>query len=123
MRLKGIVFDEHGVIRSRRAMPHRRVVNDSNARYTCRLLGARRERPRGRHAENGDELAPVHSITSSASASNLSGISRPSAFAVFRLMTNSNLVDWQIGRLFAFENATRVNPALAIQIRQAVSVT
>jgi hypothetical protein len=33
-----------------------------------------------------------YSITSSASASNLSGISRPSALAVFALMTNSNLV-------------------------------
>src|SRR6266480_1723444 len=30
---------------------------------------------------------------------------------------------WQISGLFAFENTTGVNPALAIQIRQAVSVT
>src|SRR5262245_36262273 len=50
------------------------------------LLRARRERPRGRRAaEQRDELAPPHSITSSASASNLSGIWTPSAFAVFEL--------------------------------------
>jgi hypothetical protein len=33
-----------------------------------------------------------HSITSSARSSNLGGISSPSAFAVFTLMTNWNLV-------------------------------
>jgi hypothetical protein len=38
------------------------------------------------------QLPPPHSITSSASASNLSGTLRPSAFAVFRLITSSNLV-------------------------------
>src|SRR5262249_50055078 len=52
-----------------------------------RLLRARRERPRGScAAEQRDELAPVHSITSSASASSLSGIWRPSVLAVFRLI-------------------------------------
>jgi hypothetical protein len=39
-----------------------------------------------------------YSITSSAVASSLSGIWRPSAFAVLRLITNSNLVDWMTGR-------------------------
>jgi hypothetical protein len=40
-------------------MPHRRVVNDSDAWDTRRLLRARRKRPRhGRAAEKGDELAP-----------------------------------------------------------------
>ena len=43
-----------------------------------------------------------HSITSSASASSVGGISRPSAFAVFRLMTNSNLVDCMTGRSASF---------------------
>jgi hypothetical protein len=38
--------------------------------------GARRDRPRRRAADQRDELAPFHSITSSASASNLSGICR-----------------------------------------------
>jgi hypothetical protein len=50
---------------------------------------ARRERPRGRPAEQRDELAADHSITSSARASTVAGMSRPSAFAVFRLMTSS----------------------------------
>src|SRR6516164_2329221 len=53
--------------------------------YECddrhrRLLRARRERPRcGSTRNQRVELAPVHSITSSASASSLSGIWRPSA--------------------------------------------
>jgi hypothetical protein len=51
-----------------------------------RELCTRCERPRSRAAEQRDELASVHSITSSASASNLSGISTPSAFAVAKLM-------------------------------------
>ena len=36
----------------------------------------------------------VYSITSSARASREGGTVRPSAFAPFRLMTNSNLADW-----------------------------
>src|SRR6516165_10166578 len=53
------------------------------------LLRARRERPRGcRAAEQRDEGAPFHlrghSMTSSARASNLSGIVKPSAFAVLK---------------------------------------
>jgi len=39
-----------------------------------------------------------YSITSSARASSVGGIVRPSAFAVFRLITNSNLVDRITGR-------------------------
>jgi hypothetical protein len=35
------------------------------------MLPARRDRPRRRTAEQRDELAPFHSITSSASASNV----------------------------------------------------
>src|SRR5262249_49777867 len=57
------------------------------------LLRARRERPRYRRAaEQRDELATLHSITSSVRASSEMGGSRPSALAVLRLMTNSNLV-------------------------------
>src|SRR5262245_63591316 len=52
------------------------------------LLRARRERPsRRRAAEQGDEVASFHSITSSAIASSLSGTFRPSALAVRRLIT------------------------------------
>jgi hypothetical protein len=48
-----------------------------------RLLRARRKRPRRRRAaEQRDERAPLHSITSSASAKSLSATVKPSAFAV-----------------------------------------
>ena len=43
-------------------------------------------------------LRPTYSITSSARASNLSGISRPSALAVLRLMISSNFVGACTGR-------------------------
>src|SRR5215831_17734968 len=68
------------------------------------MLRVRAERPRGRHAaEERDERASSnHSITSSASASSVGGISRPSVFAVFRLMTNSNLVACITGRSAGF---------------------
>src|SRR5262245_36381024 len=52
---------------------------------------------RCRAAEQRDELAPVHSITSSAAASNLSGTVRPSIPAVEALMTSSNLLDCTCG--------------------------
>ena len=53
---------------------------------------------------------PLYSITSSARMSSIAGTSRPSAFAVFRLMTNSKfrrLLDRQIGWLLALENTAR----------------
>jgi hypothetical protein len=43
-----------------------------------------------------------HSITSSASASSLSGTLRPSVFAVVRLTTNSNFVGCNTGRSAGF---------------------
>src|SRR5262249_30290933 len=67
------------------------------------LLRARRERPRGgRAAEQRDEVAPLHSITSSALASNVGGASRPSVFAVLRLMTSSYFVGACTGRSAGF---------------------
>src|SRR5438132_6046348 len=70
----------------------RRTAEEPDHRHR-RLLRARRERPRSRRAaEQCDELAPPHSITSSARASSVGGTSRPIAFAVLRLITNSNLV-------------------------------
>src|SRR5262249_46552021 len=74
------------------------AVEESDHRHR-RLLRARREGPSGRRAaEQADERAPPHSITSSASASSLGGISRPSVFVVLRLITNSNLVGCSTGR-------------------------
>ena len=48
------------------------------------------------------ELATPHSITSSASATRFPGTSRPSALAVLRLMTSSNLVGCITGRSAGF---------------------
>src|SRR5262245_59543127 len=51
----------------------------------------RSQRPSRRAAQQRDELAALHSITSSARPSRGSGILRPSVFAVCRLMTSSIL--------------------------------
>ena len=76
-----------------------RPAADKADHRQCRLLRARRERPRRRRAtEQRDELAPSHSITSSARASSVGGTSRPSALAVLRLITSSNLVGCMTGR-------------------------
>src|SRR5262249_14450262 len=76
----------------------RRPAIDEPDDRRLRLLCARRERPHRRAAEQRDELAPFHSITSSARASSVGGTSRPMALAVGKLMTNSNLVDCTTGR-------------------------
>src|SRR5258708_5641770 len=55
------------------------------------LLCARNERPCRGTAGQPYERAPPHSITSSARASSDGGTARPSAFAVLRLTTSSNL--------------------------------
>src|SRR5262249_15185527 len=69
----------------------------------ARLLCTRRERPRRRRAASErNELAPPHSITSSARASSVSGTVRPSALAVLRLMTSSYLVGACTGRSAGF---------------------
>ena len=68
-------------------LPSRVRAQEPDGRQLRRLLRARRERPRRRAAKKRDELAPSHSITSSARASSIGGISRPSAFAVLRLIT------------------------------------
>src|SRR5262249_14147621 len=86
---------------------HRHVASRRCAVEKCddrhrRLLRARRERPRDRHAEQRYELAPLHSITSSAMASTPGGTVRPSVLAVFKLITNSNLVGWMTGKSAGF---------------------
>src|SRR5262245_21832867 len=53
-------------------------------------------------AEQCDELAPLHSITSSAVASSACGTLRPRTFAVCRLMMNSNLAARITGSSAAF---------------------
>src|SRR5262249_8047386 len=67
------------------------------------LLRARRERPRRRRAaEQSDELAPLHSITPSAQASNLAGTSISRALAVLMLTTSSNFVGSSSGNSLGF---------------------
>ena len=59
-----------------------------------------------------------HSITSSARASSVGGTLMPSALAVFRLMTSSNLVGCthrQVRRLLALENPAGVDAGLAVR--------
>src|SRR5262245_5207937 len=65
-----------------------------------RLLRPARERPRRgrRAAEQRDELAAFHSITSSARPSSQSGNVTPSALAALRLMTSSTFADCWTGR-------------------------
>src|SRR5262245_45259221 len=76
--------------------------NHTNAPHPLTLLRPRRERPRRRAAEQSDELAASHSITSSARASSDGGTSRPRAFAVLRLITSSYLVGACTGRSAGF---------------------
>ena len=62
-----------------------------------------------------------YSITSSARASTVGGTSRPSAFAVLRLMTSLVLgrrLHRQIGRLLALEDAIDVAGSLTILFDQ-----
>ena len=71
----------------------------ADAPHPLALLRARRERPRCcRAAEQRDELAALHSITSSAMASSDGGTVRPNMRAVVLLMTSSNLVDCTTGK-------------------------
>src|SRR5215471_16969985 len=81
---------------------HRRIASlpdhDAKAIDMGRLLRARRERPRSGAADERYELAPLHSITSSARPSSIGGTVRPIVLAVFRLITSSNLVGCWTGR-------------------------
>src|SRR5262249_4473092 len=78
------------------------VPKHPDYRNSSRLLRARRERPRSHAAEQGDELAPLHSITSSARARTIDGKSRPIAFAALRLITSCNFVGCCTGRSAGF---------------------
>src|SRR5262245_47115447 len=80
-----------------------RAHEHADLSYALALLRARHPRPRGcRAAEQRDELAALHSITSSARSRRDVGISTPIALAVLRLITNSNLVGCSIGRSAGF---------------------
>jgi hypothetical protein len=77
----------------------RRPAADEADDRQRRLLRARRERRRCRRAANErHKLATPHSITSSARASSVGGISSPSAFAVLRLIASWYFVGCCTGR-------------------------
>src|SRR5262249_36688753 len=113
--IQPMVFDRHvlalGVAGFVEAFTERRdnarggigrpLVDEADHRHRW-LLRARRERPCCRAAENRDEIAALHSITSSARASSVGGTSRPSAFAVLRLITSSYLVGSWTGNSAGF---------------------
>src|SRR5262249_59640360 len=83
-------FDESGIIQ---ALPDHRDegrvdggrTGAEYANHRHRLLRARRDRPRCPTAEQRDEPASLHSVTSSAPARTPSRTVRPRALAVFTL--------------------------------------
>ena len=93
-----------------RAVPRQRLLPTHwPFRSNCDIGGRRPEvrfASESRHSSGGSG-SPLsanngsrrhHSTSSSASNCIELGSSRPSAFAAFRLITNSNLVGWMIGR-------------------------
>jgi hypothetical protein len=68
---------------------------------------------------NGYELAASHSISSSAMASSVGGTVRPRAFAVLRLITNSNLV----GRTTAGQRASPLSKSVPRLQRLEISAS
>src|SRR5262249_39446520 len=95
-------FKEDGI-----SKPHDHVIAGwaEHAQTGNIVLRRCHQRPRRRAAEQRDELAAPHSITSSARNRNDSGIVKPIAFAVLRLTTSSNFVGCSTGRSAGFETS------------------
>src|SRR6516162_5875399 len=93
------------------------VRDKSHPPNLARLCACCERQHNGGAAGKRDELAPPHSITSSARTTNDGGIERPSALAVLRLMTRSNLVGCSTGmspgfaprRILSTSSAARLN--------------
>src|SRR6516164_5135945 len=97
------LLDERSALRPSFRIALRPAHQYADPAHLLGLLRACRERPRCRRAaEQRDELAALHSITSSARVSRLSEILSPSVFAVFKLITSSNLVGCRTGRSAGF---------------------
>src|SRR5205823_4448248 len=93
----------HYLPKRRERVPHRLGAverKEPNPTHVLRLLRRGSERQCEKRARRcADKSAPVHHwITSSARSSSDCGIVKPSALAVLRLMTNSNLVGCSMGR-------------------------
>src|SRR5262249_42580260 len=91
------------LLEHREAGNHFRIVLGENAQHAdaprpLALLRARRERPPPCAADNRDEVAAFHSITSSARSNIDVGIVTPIALAVPRFTTSSNMVGCSIGK-------------------------
>src|SRR4029077_17367491 len=82
---------ESGHTRRRKARCETAEKSDHRHRL---LLRAESVRHGQRAAQHEHQLAPPHSMTSSARARIDGGTVRPSALAVLRLTTSSKLVDW-----------------------------
>src|SRR5262249_693606 len=75
----------------------------ADAPHLLGLLRASGQRPRSRRAaEQRDEVATPHSLTSSARPDSGSGTVMPSGFAVLRLMISSTFVACCVGRSAGF---------------------
>ena len=84
----------------KRACTHKIANGDSyliNVRLVCTLRNLSQTLPKVREVPH-NRTADRYSITLSARASNIEGTVMPSASAVLRLITNSNLVGCSIGR-------------------------
>jgi hypothetical protein len=110
------------------ALPRKRAgqpaaeMADHRHRLLLRSEGAQRDH---RAADEEKQLAPPHSMTSSARARIDCGTVRPSAVAVLRLTTSSNLVGCSTGRSAGFgalEDLPDTNADLAIDSREAGSI-
>src|SRR5262249_19075922 len=104
---------------------HGRIVlgkthQHADAPHPLALLRARRKRPcRRRAAEERDERAASHSITSSALSRNDSWVVRPSALAVARLMIRSNLVGCSIGTSAACPPRRMLSTSTAVRRKRS----
>src|SRR5262249_55128364 len=83
------------------------IDQHSDTSHPFAWLRPRRQRPRRRRGAEGEEGAAVHgvachSITSSAATCSVSGTVRPSALAVFMLITSSNFTGCCTGRSAGF---------------------
>jgi len=90
------------LLRARRDRPRRRAAEERDelaaADPWCPGRGAARSEARRCARDTRDEVAPAHSITSSARASKVGGTSTPSALAVFWLIARYNVVGAWNGR-------------------------
>jgi hypothetical protein len=99
------------------------AISPEIADHQHRLLRARRNRPRRRcAAEQRDELASSHSITSSARASSVGGTSRPRAFAVLRLIVKKNRVGCSIGKSVGFAPFNILSTYNAARLKKSLRV-